>query len=256
VALLHWIEEGAREAFGRPGGRQAMPRIIATTRIPLADEVASGRFRSGLYFRLNVIGLELPPLRHRRVEIVSMAANTLAEVAGRSVTLSPEAIAALEAYCWPGNIRELQQAMEAALALDTTGESTIGLESLPEAIQGALGRPAADRERGEAPSTTLAETKREAEYHRITRALERNGNNRLRTANELGISRMTLYKKLYKYGIIEPTGQETSSLARTRRVYPAPAPSNEAGRDDAEPASRAVGVSPRAHIGKSAPALH
>jgi two-component system response regulator HydG len=256
VALLHWIEEGAREAFGRPGGRQAMPRIIATTRIPLADEVASGRFRSGLYFRLNVIGLELPPLRHRRVEIVSMAANTLAEVAGRSVTLSPEAIAALEAYCWPGNIRELQHAMEAALALDTTGESTIGLESLPEAIQGALERPAADREAGEAPSTTLAETKREAEYHRITLALERNGNNRLRTANELGISRMTLYKKLYKYGIIEPSGHETSALARTSKVYPPSKRAADADEEAPEPPARAGGLGTRPHIGKSAPALH
>ncbi|HEY2158745.1 MAG TPA: sigma 54-interacting transcriptional regulator [Isosphaeraceae bacterium] len=256
VALLNWIEEGARESFGRPGGRQATPRVIATTRLPLSDEVASGRFRSGLYFRLNVIGLELPPLRLRSVEIVSMALSALAELAGRSVTLSPGAIIALEAYSWPGNIRELRQAMEAALAFDSAGRSIIERDALPEAIQAAVGRPAAARESGEADSTTLAETKREAEYHRITQALQKNGNNRLRTASELGISRMTLYKKLYKYGIIEPSGHETSSLARTKRVYPSPAPADDAGRDDGEPAPRPVSLNTRPLIGKSAPALH
>jgi DNA-binding NtrC family response regulator len=255
VALLHWIEEGARESFGRPGARQATPRIIATTRLPLGDEVGSGRFRSGLFFRLNVIGWELLPLRLRRVEIVSLARNSLAELAGRSVMLSPEAIAALEAHSWPGNIRELRQAMEAALASDSAAGSTVGRGALPEAVQAAAARPTADRDDGEVESTTLAETKREAEFHRITQALQKNGNNRLRTANELGISRMTLYKKLYKYGIIEPTGQETSSLARTRKVYPSP-PGDDSGRRDEDAAPRSVGLNTRAHLGKSAPALH
>ncbi len=219
VALLHWIEEGSRESFGRPGERRTRPRIIATTRGNLSEEVAAGRFRSGLFFRLNVIGLELPPLRLRRVEIVSLALNALAELSGRSVTISNDAIAALEAYGWPGNIRELREAMECALASDPTGPAIVDRKALPESVRDAIGWPAPGRAPEDVELTTLAETKREAEYHRITQALRKNANNRLRTANELGISRMTLYKKLYKYGIIEPAGQDPSA-DRQRAVSP------------------------------------
>ncbi len=254
VALLHWIEEGSRESSGRAGQRRSWPRIIATTRATLSEEVAAGRFRSGLFFRLNVIGLELPPLRLRRVEIVSLALNALAELAGRSVTLAPEAVAALEAYDWPGNIRELRQSVEAALTFDPTGVTTVERDALPPAIRAAVGWPATGGKAADVDSTTLAETKREAEYHRITQALQKNGNNRLRTANELGISRMTLYKKLYKYGIIEPPGTESAGPGQRRRY--APSHQVDASRDVAEPITKPGLKGARAHIGPSAPALH
>ena len=206
VALLRWIEEGSWESNGRGRGRPGRPRIVATTRAPLGDEVAVGRFRSDLFFRLNVIGLELPPLRRRRAEIVSLAHDLAAELAGRSVTLSLEVIGALESYTWPGNIRELREALESTLAAGPG--SVVDREHLPDAVRASLAVVATPWEPTGGPdaTSTLAQTKRDAEFIRITQALQKNGNNRLRTAGELGISRMTLYKKLYKYKIIEPSG--------------------------------------------------
>ncbi len=271
VALLRWVEEGSRESSSRVRGRPNRPRIVATTRSALGDKVAEGGFRSDLFFRLNVIGLELPPLRQRKVEIVSIALGVLAEVAGRSVTLSSEAISGLEGYPWPGNVREMREVLEAAVTAG--GRDVVVLEHLPEAIRAVAGRhsPRRAAEAAEAEGTsTLAETKREAEFHRITQALQRNGNNRLRTASELGISRMTLYKKLYKYGIIEPSASgHRGSPGRSRGQGPprgpddaggssprAPGGTGEPSGADGASASRPGGSVGRPRQEKSAPALH
>lgn len=270
VALLRWVEDGSRESSGRLRGRPNRPRIVATTRIALGDSVAAGNFRSDLFFRLNVIGLELPPLRQRRVEIVSIGLGLLTELSGRSVSLSPESIAAIEAHSWPGNVRELRDVLDAAA---TEGREVIELEHMPEAVRLAGGRAPARREMASAEgdgTATLAEAKREAEFHRITQALQRNANNRLRTASELGISRMTLYKKLYKYGIIEPTGmRQRRSPGRSRgpETHRGPDDSGESsprasagagdtpGGDSSQP-SRTAPQSGGGRYGKSAPALH
>ncbi len=211
AVLLGWIEDVDRRGDGWGPHRSPRPRLIATTRLVLGEEVAEGRFRTDLFYRLNVIGLQLAPLRHRRIEIGPIAAEMAEEYGAGPTTLTPEAIEVLEAYPWPGNVLELRDAIESALARGRPG--VIGRDDLPERIRDAglwpqSGAGPALEPPPRSTASTLAQTKQDAEYARITQALEKHGHNRLRTASELGISRMTLYKKLYKYGIIEQEGRD------------------------------------------------
>ena len=232
AALIRWIEDNAREATGldRTKSQSAYPRLIATSRAVLADEVSRGRFRSDLFYRLNVIGLELLPLRQRRDEVGSLSDDLLAQVSGSALTLAPEARQAIESNNWPGNIRELREVIESAAA-HCTGP-LLGREWLPEAIRASsliykTTNPIVGGESLPVAQITLAQTKREAEFARITQALEKHGHNRLRTAGELGISRMTLYKKLYKYGIIEQEGRDgLLPSGRIRRISTSPVSSS------------------------------
>jgi two-component system response regulator AtoC len=242
AAILRWIEDEARAAAGQASPQSGRPRIIATVRGSLSEAVAQGRFRSDLYYRLNVIGINLAPLRERRDEIKKLAVNILSSLAGRSVSLTEEALAAIAIHSWPGNIGELREALE--IGASRSHDYWIGLESLPEAVRMAPLRAATvegtssgrSKTRGSGP-VTLAETKRDAEYLRITQALEKHGQNRLRTACELGISRMTLYKKLYKYGIIEqqsPGANRSGSRSKHHRTPPDPGHS-DSGSDSSPP---------------------
>jgi DNA-binding NtrC family response regulator len=248
VAILRWIEDEARLGAARVGPQSSRPRIIATVRGSLSEAVAKGQFRSDLYYRLNVIGLELAPLRERREEIGTLAANLLASLAGRSVNLTKEAMAAIEVHSWPGNIIELREALE--IGLSRSHDFLIGLEGLPEAVRLAPLRAASKlvnplhpkSNTKQSGSITLAETKRDAEYLRITQALDKHGQNRLRTASELGISRMTLYKKLYKYGIIEqqnPGINRPGARSKHHRTPPGSGRS-DSGSESSPPALQAV----------------
>lgn len=229
AALVRWIEDDAREAANLVRPRPKHPRLIATSRSMLSERVTEGRFRSDLFFRLNVIGLSLVPLRERPEEVGPLAAVLLAELGGSSIALEPDALHAIESHSWHGNVRELREVLESALA-HRRGPG-LGRDLFPGLVRAAnlpvkatgslLGNDTAP-----VSETTLAQTKCEAECARITQALEKNGHNRLRTASELGISRMTLYKKLYKYGIIEQEsrdGQLPSGRSR-RHVSPAVLP--------------------------------
>jgi DNA-binding NtrC family response regulator len=183
--------------------------LIAATNSRLDAEVEAGRFRGDLYFRINVVGFFLPPLRERQACIAPLAQKFFAELAARNrpdvCGMRAEVSRALEGYHWPGNIRELRNIIERAVAL--TAGPDIVLEDLPEGIRlaasvdagqpsdpaGLCVTPGADR--------TLAQSRVAAEVLRIKQALAKNNNNRLRAAHELGISRMGLYKKLHKYGL-------------------------------------------------------
>jgi transcriptional regulator with GAF, ATPase, and Fis domain len=116
--LLHLLEEGAFERVGDSAMRHVDVRVVAVTNRDLRGEVAARRFREDLYYRLAVISIEVPPLRHRRDEIGPLAAKFLAGVAQRlgkpALRLSLDDVAALEASAWPGNVRELQQVIERA----------------------------------------------------------------------------------------------------------------------------------------------
>jgi DNA-binding NtrC family response regulator len=172
--------------------------------------VAAGRFRADLYYRLNVVSFYLPPLRERRAAIAPLACKFVTEFAARYRPevrgLAAEALRALEAYAWPGNVRQLRNVIERAAALCAGPDLLVA--DLPEAIGGCAVRASAERVVGIAapgvpPRTgTLAQSKAEAEFLRIREALRKNGNNRVRAAAELGISRMSLYKKLQKYGLL------------------------------------------------------
>jgi two-component system response regulator HydG len=208
--LLRAADERVFEPVGSDRPQPVRARLVAASNAPLAEEVAAGRFRADLYYRLNVVGFYLPPLRERPGAVGPLAGRFLREFAARNrpdvAGLSAEAAAALAGYRWPGNVRELRNVIERAVAL--CAGPLVGLRDLPEAVRCpsaapllALGpRPAA----GAGP-VTLRQSKAEVEVRRISEALRKHGNNRLRAAAELGISRMGLYKKLHKYGLMQPT---------------------------------------------------
>jgi DNA-binding NtrC family response regulator len=165
-------------------------RLIAATNADLAAEIAAGRFRKDLLFRLNTVEVRLPPLRERREDIVPLAQLFLARSAQRyqrpGVHLSSSALRALEDYPWPGNVRELSHVMERAV-LTATGAQIAHLDfSLPLAVP--TGAPA-------------RQTLDEAEQDMIRSALERCAGNIQKTAEMLGLSRAALYRRLEKFGI-------------------------------------------------------
>jgi DNA-binding NtrC family response regulator len=150
---------------------------------------------------LNVVAFTLPPLRERSEGISHLTRGFVAEFATRAgrpiLDITPGAMRALEAHRWPGNVRELRNVIERAVAL--CEGPMIRCEDLPDGFSdpGAMIEPAAPP-----VAATLAQSKEHTERERITEALGRNGNNRLRAAAELGISRMTLYNKLRKFGLM------------------------------------------------------
>jgi DNA-binding NtrC family response regulator len=217
--LLRVVED---RVFEPVGSNQTMPvqaRLVAASNRELDREAAAGRFRSDLYYRLNVVSFHMPPLRERLDTIADLANTFVAEFAGRfgreGLCLSQDAMWALQEYRWPGNIRELRNALERAAIFSEGLE--IRPEDLPDAVR--AGDPAtkppgpAQGPRDVLPFT-LAASKDEAEKIRIVLALEKHRDNRLRAAAELGISRMTLYKKLRKHGLM---GGDSAPAAQGNR---------------------------------------
>jgi DNA-binding NtrC family response regulator len=207
--LLRAVEDRVFEPVGGNVPQPLRARLIVASNAPLDQEVAAGRFRADLYYRLNVVGFYLPPLRDRRAVIAGLAEKFLGEFAARNRPdvrgLTPAAAAALRAYAWPGNIRELRNVLERAVALCPGPD--VEVTDLPEKVRlpAAPVMVVADRPREATPDgpLTLMASREEAEIGRITEALRKHRNNRLRAAAELGISRMGLYKKLHKYGLID-----------------------------------------------------
>ncbi len=191
--LLKVLEEKRFRRLGNVQERQVDIRLIAATHEDLASLVEEKRFRGDLYFRISTVLLQIPPLRERPEDLPAVAESFLDEIAaelGRGpMRLSLEAVRMLQAYSWPGNIRELRNALERATLLSSKSElgpDDFGFES-PR-------RPAAD---GPA-STTLLETEKQL----IRRALEAKRGRVERAAETLGISRSSLYQKIRKYGIV------------------------------------------------------
>ena len=196
VKLLRVIQE--REVQ-RLGSTQAIPvdiRVITATHRDLRDEVAAGRFREDLYYRLDVVGLHLPPLSDRRDDIPLLAFYFLHKHSARMKRavddISPEAMETLVDYDYPGNIRELENIIERAVALARDRKLTI--TNLPQALVEKSVHVM--REKG-GRLPTLSE--READY--IQFVLGRTGHNRTKAARVLGIDRVSLWRKLKKYGM-------------------------------------------------------
>jgi DNA-binding NtrC family response regulator len=164
----------------------------------LTRAVSAGRFRQDLYYRINVINVELPPLRSRLTDIPLLAAHFLTrmrEETGKNVEgFSDEAMAALQAYPWPGNVRELQNVVERAVLL---GKSPlIAPDDLPRDL--ALAAPSLPRRGG---GRTLKESLEAPERQIILETLQQQNWNRNATAEQLGINRTTLYKKMKRLGL-------------------------------------------------------
>jgi DNA-binding NtrC family response regulator len=205
--FLRAVEERVFEPVGSNKLLPLQARLITASNKSLEKEVEAGRFRSDLYYRLNVISFYLPPLRERTLIIPHMVAHFIADFAARNSRpvrgISDDALEALVAFEWPGNIRELRNVIERAVALCPGQE--IGLADLPQAVRSAAIPPIRFL-RTDAPApvdrSKLRHARGEAEAAWILKALGKHGNNRLRAAAELGISRMTLYKKMHQYGLI------------------------------------------------------
>jgi two-component system response regulator HydG len=198
--LLRAVEDRVFEPVGSNKTQTLQARLIVASNRSLEQEVEAGRFRADLFYRLNVVAFTLPPLRERADGISHLARGFLTEFATRTgrpiLDISPGATRALEAHRWPGNVRELRNVIERAVALSEG--SMIRCEDLPDGFRD----PGLAELAGPPVATTLAQSKELTERERITEALDRNGNNRLRAAAELGISRMTLYNKLRKFGLM------------------------------------------------------
>jgi two-component system, NtrC family, response regulator HydG len=208
--LLRAVDERLFEPVGANRPEPLRARVVASSNADLEREVAAGRFRPDLYFRLNVVGFFLPPLRGRRPCVRPLGRQFLAEFAARNRPdvrgITEEALWALQEYPWPGNVRELRNVIERAVAL--CPGPLVEAADLPESIRQPdatadltpLPRQA-DNPLAPASALTLAQSREIAEVLRIKAALAKHNNNRLRAAGELGISRMGLYKKLHKYGL-------------------------------------------------------
>lgn len=203
--LLRVVDDRTFEPVGADQPQPFQARIIVASNVCLRQAALEGQFRRDLFYRLNIVSFELPPLRLRRGVIAPLARQFLTEFAARyrpEITqIDGKALGLLQRHDWPGNIRELSNVIERAVAL-TPGQ-IIGPLDLPLAIRNPridLGYRADEAHPGK--TLTLVENKDRVELARISEALQKHRNNRLRAAAELGISRMSLYKKLHKYGLM------------------------------------------------------
>lgn len=196
VKLLRVLQERELRRVGENKTRKIDVRVVAATNVNLADGVAGGNFRKDLYYRLNVVELHVPALRERRDDVLPLARVLLAETALRMkrklVGLGAAAADQLLRYDWPGNVRELQNAMERAVAL--ARGRYVELEDLPEEVRRAT--PLAPALIG------AVRPLHEIEKAYILAALEHNGGNQTRTAEQLEIGSATLYRKLKSFGMI------------------------------------------------------
>ena len=172
-------------------------RLIAATNRNLDEEIARGNFRSDLYYRLNVISIEIPPLRERRDDIPLLAESFLEEIASKrgepKKKLSVEAAAQLQEYSWPGNVRELENAIERAVILASNG--TIVPAALPDKIRQRKSEPLISSR--PAPNPSLEAIERAY----IMWVLGAEGGNKSRAADVLGIDTSTLHRKLSRFEI-------------------------------------------------------
>jgi len=198
-ALLRAIETDCITPLGSDKEIRVDYRLLTATNRTLLEDVESGRFRQDLYYRLNVIAIEIPPLRERVDDVLPLARHLLALGRNENKRLSRAAAQVLEGHPWPGNVRELANAIERARLLSQT--DVILPEHLPPAVRGAASRSINDtRERGY-ESQSDVKTLEESEVDSIRRALEQTGGNRTRAAELLGITRRGLIYKLKRLGI-------------------------------------------------------
>ena len=197
--LLRVVEDGEFERLGSSRTTKANVRLISATNADLAEDVAKGRFRKDLLFRLNTVELRLPPLRERREDILPLARRLLTRFGQRyqrdDVRLAPAAERALLGYAWPGNVRELSHVIERAVLMAPTRQiSDLDFSFAP-------------------PVPTLSEldhmTLDAAEEMLVRRAMTRSEGNVQKAAEHLGLSRAALYRRLEKYGIRSPGESES-----------------------------------------------
>jgi two-component system, NtrC family, response regulator AtoC len=211
VKLLRALQEGEVRRVGDNESRPVDVRVVAATARDLDAEVAAGRFRSDLYYRINVVRLHLPPLRERREDIPELAHHFLERynrrLGLRVANIAPAAMHLLVDHAWPGNVRELENAIERAVVL--SDGARLEAEHLPAALRAPLGQRhsgAVSAASGAGASEEdLSVKRRSAALERtlIRRALLRTGGNRTKAAQLLELSHRALLYKIREYGLGE-----------------------------------------------------
>ena len=190
MKLLRVLETGRYERLGSNRERQVKVRVISATNADLAAMIRDGRFREDLYYRLNTIQIELPPLGERRDDVLPLARHFLADnPLGASKRLGEDAERALLAHAWPGNVRELRNTLQRA-ALLARGDAIAAAD---------LGLPAASA--ASVAVAAAAHSGDEPDRAAIEAAIERAGGVLAQAAGELGLSRQALYRRLDRLGI-------------------------------------------------------
>ncbi len=200
VKLLRTLETGEVRRVGDRHDRRVDVRVVSATHRDLDSDVASGRFRQDLYYRLNTVTLEVPPLRRRRVDIPFLAqhfAEMLGEQTARRITLDESFLDALSRHDFPGNVRELRNAVERAIALATSDDS-VSADLLPRSFDPSHGVGVGV---AETPGGTLRERVEHLERDAIREAEALCAGNRTRMARQLGLSRLGLRKKMRRLGL-------------------------------------------------------
>jgi two-component system response regulator PilR (NtrC family) len=210
VKLLRVLQEKRVRPVGSAQETPVDVRVLAATNRPVELDVAEGRFRQDLYYRLNVIRVELPPLRERRDDISGLAERFVQRFSsemGKSILgFTADAVRALSDYDFPGNVRELENVIERAVAL--AGSSRIGLGDLPPAVSGLAGAAGPKLLELPARGCQLDDVLNEIERRFLLEALERTGGVRTAAAKLLGISFRSLRYRLEKQNLDVPSGAE------------------------------------------------
>ncbi len=202
--LLKVIEEGEYEMVGSTEARKSEARLIVASNIKLQQLVDEGKFRLDLYYRLNVLEFLLPPLRERMLDLIPLAMQFIEELAREHdiviKRVHRDFLEALHAHDWPGNLRELKNHLRRAALFCDNEELTVN--DLSHKVIQAQFAPAASSKQSKS-SWKLVERVAQSEKEMLRAALEANDNNRTQTAKALGISRVGLYKKLRRLGLID-----------------------------------------------------
>jgi DNA-binding NtrC family response regulator len=196
--LLRALQDGEIRPLGSETTVTVDIRVLCASNKRLEDLVESGEFREDLYYRLNVLSVQVPALRDRRGDIASIANHILGKI-GSGVSLSPSALRALQAYGWPGNVRELENELTRSCAL--ADMETIEVMHLSAALQDISGDSVPWLDAAGADALLLKPQVEALERGLVEEAMKQTGGNQSKAALLLGMSRYGLQKKLQRYGI-------------------------------------------------------
>lgn len=204
VKLLRALQEGEFERVGDNKTIKVDVRVIAATNQKLEELIAQNKFRKDLYYRLNIISIEIPPLRERKEDIPLLITDFIRKhsrhLSKKVEGISDAALQILMDYNWPGNIRELENVIERAIIL--CKGNTVNPEDLPEFLHYPK------TENGNGNGLKLKDALQNPEKDLIIKALDAVEWNRNKAASSLGINRTTLYKKMQKYGLLKDNGRK------------------------------------------------
>jgi DNA-binding NtrC family response regulator len=199
--LLRVLEDGSLRRVGSVTQRKVRVRLLAATNRDLAEEVSKGRFREDLYYRINVLTIHLPPLRRRDGDLPLL----IEHFAGPGWRIDADVIPALSRYGWPGNVRQLRNAIERAKIL--ADDEVIRLANFPPEVL----RRIEDRPPSAVPAGAPVDLDERNRLH-VAETYRRHGGNKTRTARALGVSRRALYRLLEKYGIAD-SGEDAAGVS-------------------------------------------